>query len=168
MKKKISSFQGNTPNFLRPSTQGKRQHKDMKFWNWGPTTIWHNMTCGQNCFQKSLHPIIYPPCLPIPAPTKFNDYQTQPVVLSYIVPAQPSIQSAKFDLTGSLLSLLTFSTQGSTGCKQRTYSLCQLTLSSHPITHLSTATVPQSASTTPPIYLSPTLPSIPYPPTNTQ
>ena len=28
----------------------------MKFWNWGPTTIWHNMTCGQNCFQKSLHP----------------------------------------------------------------------------------------------------------------
>ena len=30
----------------------------MKFWNWGPTTIWHNMTCGQNCFQKSLHPSI--------------------------------------------------------------------------------------------------------------
>ena len=29
------------------------------FWNWGPTTIWHNMTCGQNCFQKSLHPTVY-------------------------------------------------------------------------------------------------------------
>ena len=53
-----SSFQGNTPNFLRPCTQGKRQHKDMNFWNWGPTTIWHNMTCGRNCFQKSLHPNI--------------------------------------------------------------------------------------------------------------
>ena len=31
----------------------------MKFWNWGPTTIWHNMTFGQNCFQKSLHPTVY-------------------------------------------------------------------------------------------------------------
>ena len=31
----------------------------MKFWNWGPTTIWHNLTCGQNCFQKSLHPNSY-------------------------------------------------------------------------------------------------------------
>ena len=31
----------------------------MKFWNWGPITIWHNMTFGQNCFQKSLHPNLH-------------------------------------------------------------------------------------------------------------
>ena len=31
----------------------------MKIWNWGPTTIWHNMTCAQNYFQKSLHPTVY-------------------------------------------------------------------------------------------------------------
>ena len=38
----------------------------MKFWNWGPTTIWHNMmTCDQNCFQKSLHPSVH---CPLPKP----------------------------------------------------------------------------------------------------
>ena len=46
----------NTPNFLRPCTQGKRQHKDMKFWNWGPTTIWHNCMSLILKVKKSLHP----------------------------------------------------------------------------------------------------------------
>ena len=79
MKKKNSSFQGNTPNFLRPSTQGKRQHKDMKFWNWGPTTIWHNMTCGQNCFQKSLHPNIH--CI-----LGWSDFERKKCYTFYVVP----------------------------------------------------------------------------------
>ena len=50
------SFQGNSPNFLRPCDQGKRQLKDMKFWNWGPTIIWHNLGCVAFYFSKSLHP----------------------------------------------------------------------------------------------------------------
>ena len=50
----------NSPNFLRPCDQGKRQLKDMKFWNWGPTIIWHNLGCIAFYFSKSLHPTVYP------------------------------------------------------------------------------------------------------------
>ena len=46
----------NTPNFLRPCTKGKRQHKDMTFWNWGPTTIWHYCMSLILKVKKSLHP----------------------------------------------------------------------------------------------------------------
>ena len=28
----------------------------MKFWNWGPTTIWHNIENVAFYFSKSLHP----------------------------------------------------------------------------------------------------------------
>ena len=42
--------------FLRPCNQWKRQHKDMKFWNWGPTKIWHNIESVAFYFSKSLHP----------------------------------------------------------------------------------------------------------------
>ena len=38
----------------------------MKFWNWGPTTIWHNTESVALCFSKSLHPtvqyILLSPC----------------------------------------------------------------------------------------------------------
>ena len=54
MKKKNSSFQGNTPNFLR-------QHKDMKFWKWGPTTILHY--CMSVTFL-----ICQNHCTPLPTP----------------------------------------------------------------------------------------------------
>ena len=30
----------------------------MKFWNWGPTTIWHNLGCVAFYFSKSLHPTV--------------------------------------------------------------------------------------------------------------
>ena len=38
--------------------QGKRQLKDMIFWNWGPTIIWHSLGCIPFYFSKSLHPIV--------------------------------------------------------------------------------------------------------------
>ena len=41
-------------------TQGKRQYKEMKFWNWGPTTIWHNIECVAFYFSKSLYPNVGP------------------------------------------------------------------------------------------------------------
>ena len=41
-------------------TQGKRQYKEMKFWNWGPTTIWHNIECVAFYFSKSLRPTSRP------------------------------------------------------------------------------------------------------------
>ena len=33
-----------------------RQFKDMKFWNWDPTIICHNLGCVAFYFSKSLHP----------------------------------------------------------------------------------------------------------------
>ena len=30
----------------------------MVFWNWGPTTIWHNLGCVAFYFSKSLHPTV--------------------------------------------------------------------------------------------------------------
>ena len=33
--------------------------KGMKFWNWSPTTIWHNIKCVAFYFSKSLHPTVY-------------------------------------------------------------------------------------------------------------
>ena len=31
----------------------------MIFWNWGPTTIWHNLASDQFFLKKSLHPCNY-------------------------------------------------------------------------------------------------------------
>ena len=45
-------------NFLRPMHQLKKQHFKVKFWNWGPITIWYNKTCVNFFVQKSLHPFI--------------------------------------------------------------------------------------------------------------
>ena len=39
-----------------PCDQGKMQHKDMKFWNCGPTRIWHNIESVAFFFK------ITPPC----------------------------------------------------------------------------------------------------------
>ena len=36
--------------------QGKSQHEDMKFCNWGPTIIWHNIESVAFFLSKSLHP----------------------------------------------------------------------------------------------------------------
>ena len=45
--------------FWRHYDQGKRQHKDMKFWNWGTKTIWHNIeSLAFFLSSKSLHPIV--------------------------------------------------------------------------------------------------------------
>ena len=39
----------------------KRQHYDMKYWNWGPTTIWHNIeSVAFFSSSKSLHPTLDP------------------------------------------------------------------------------------------------------------
>ena len=42
----------------------------MKFWNCGPTTIWHNKECVAFYFSKSLHPMTKaePPIMAAPAP----------------------------------------------------------------------------------------------------
>ena len=45
--------------FLRPCEamrQVKKQQIKVKFWIWGPRTVYYNMTFAQNYFQKSLHP----------------------------------------------------------------------------------------------------------------
>ena len=45
--------------FLRPCEamrQVKKQQIKVKFWIWGPRTVYYNMTFAQNSFQKSLHP----------------------------------------------------------------------------------------------------------------
>ena len=42
---------------LRPRTESQRQHKEIKFWHWGPTTIWHNRE-SVAFFSKSLHPTL--------------------------------------------------------------------------------------------------------------
>ena len=34
----------------------KKQQIKVKFWIWGPRTVYYNMTCAQQFFQKSLHP----------------------------------------------------------------------------------------------------------------
>ena len=34
----------------------------MKFWNWGPTTIWHDIECVAFYFSKSLHPNLQYSC----------------------------------------------------------------------------------------------------------
>ena len=34
----------------------KKQQIKVKFWIWGPRTVYYNMTCYQIFFQKSLHP----------------------------------------------------------------------------------------------------------------
>ena len=47
-----------SPTFSEALRQVKMQHKDMKFLNWGPTTIWHNIECIAFYFSKSLHRII--------------------------------------------------------------------------------------------------------------
>ena len=36
----------------------KKQQIKLKFWIWGPITVYYNMTCGQILFQKSLHPTV--------------------------------------------------------------------------------------------------------------
>ena len=46
-------------HFMRPCDQGKRQHKDIKFFIWGPTTFWHNIESVDFYFSKSLHPNIH-------------------------------------------------------------------------------------------------------------
>ena len=63
--KNVFSVLGNSLNyFLRPCDQGKRQLKDMQFWNWGPTIIWHNLGCEAFYFSKSLHPtVLYTHCV---------------------------------------------------------------------------------------------------------
>ena len=45
--------------FLRPfeaMRQVEKQQIKVKFWIWGPRTVYYNMTCAQIFFQKSLHP----------------------------------------------------------------------------------------------------------------
>ena len=46
-------------HFLRPCEalrQVKKHQIKVKFWIWGPRTVYYNMTCAQKVFQKSLHP----------------------------------------------------------------------------------------------------------------
>ena len=31
----------------------------MKFWNWGPAIIWHNLGCVAFYFSKTLHPTVH-------------------------------------------------------------------------------------------------------------
>ena len=51
--------------FLRPCEamrQVKKQQIKVKFWIWGPRTVYYNMTCDQIFFsQKSLHPTMQTP-----------------------------------------------------------------------------------------------------------
>ena len=35
-----------------------KERGNMKFWNWGPTTIWHNIQCVAFS-SKSLHPTVF-------------------------------------------------------------------------------------------------------------
>ena len=39
--------------------QGKRQHWDVKFWNWGPTTIWHSIECVAFFFSQNHSTLLY-------------------------------------------------------------------------------------------------------------
>ena len=51
--KKISFILGLQANFsIRPCAP------KVIFWNWGPTTIWHNLARAQFCFQISFHPTV--------------------------------------------------------------------------------------------------------------
>ena len=46
-------------DFLRPCEalrQVKKQQSKVKFWIWGPRTVYYNMSCAQSLFHKSLHP----------------------------------------------------------------------------------------------------------------
>ena len=49
-------------SFLSKKKEKERKEatycKDMKFWNWGPTIIWHNLGCVAFYFSKSLHPTV--------------------------------------------------------------------------------------------------------------
>ena len=44
--------------FSEALRQVKKQQIKLKFWIWGPITVYYNMTCGQILFQKSLHPTV--------------------------------------------------------------------------------------------------------------
>ena len=39
--------------------QGKRQHWDVTFWNWGPTTIWHSIECVAFFFSQNHSTLLY-------------------------------------------------------------------------------------------------------------
>ena len=39
--------------------RGKRQHTELKFWNFGPTPIWHNIECVFFNFSKLLHSFVH-------------------------------------------------------------------------------------------------------------
>ena len=44
--------------FSEALRQVKTQQIKVKFWICGPIKVYYNMTCAQNIFQKSLHPIL--------------------------------------------------------------------------------------------------------------
>ena len=97
------SFQGNSPNFLRPCDQGKRQHKDMQFWNWGPTTIWHNIAFFQNrsILLQSIALLTSTFC----CPAEYSSPQ-QPTLLSCSFHSPPQLPSSTAILTTLLTALL--------------------------------------------------------------
>ena len=51
----ILGLQAKFAKALRPKS---RQLYKVIFWNWGPTTIWPNLTSVQFFPQKSLHPTV--------------------------------------------------------------------------------------------------------------
>ena len=53
----VYDFRNWTHNFQRALRQVKKQHLEVKLWNWGPATICHTMTCVQ-FFFVSPHPFM--------------------------------------------------------------------------------------------------------------
>ena len=65
--KKIADIRVTVNIFWGPATKERGNIKDMKFWIWGPTTIWHNIECVSFFFFKITPPyyIVYiiPECM---------------------------------------------------------------------------------------------------------
>ena len=52
------AFQGFSEALCESLRQVKKQQIEVKFWIWGPRTVYCNMSCAQILFYKSLHPNI--------------------------------------------------------------------------------------------------------------
>ena len=97
----------------------KRQHYNMKFWNWGPTSIWHNIE-SVAFFSKPLHPTEQWPVRKF----DFSDIFFCNSVYRNISTTK-TIRSTVFVLSrtsgcfGSLIFVLTYSTYLLTGLDMR-------------------------------------------------
>ena len=76
-------FLGNSQH--KALRQFNKQNFNVKFWNWGSMTIWHNVTIVQFVFsQKSLHPTgqwrarVLPPTITPPRPRATQPSKLQP------------------------------------------------------------------------------------------